>query len=288
MPLFWPLVSGFTLLGPVAALGVYELSRRREQGQPTRWTDALAVRHSPALTSIIGLGVLLLAIFVAWIFTARAIYGITLGDTPATATDFLSRVLYSREGHQLMLLGNLAGFLFAVLVFSLTVVSFPMLLDRAGRGLPVNARMAMRASLRAVRTNPGPLALWGFLIALLLALGSLPLFVGLAVVVPVLGHATGTSTAGSSATERRRPAASGPALGSGGPQPSTRSRHPSQAEEGRLRHSRTAIRPACRAGEPRGGGLFVFLQQASGRQAGRSGRPGVSFPEVSDAGAGRR
>lgn len=190
MPLFWPLVSGFALLGPVAALGVYELSRRREQGQPTRWTDALAVRHSPALTSIIGLGVLLLAIFVAWIFTARAIYGMTLGDTPATATDFLSRVLYSREGHQLMLLGNLAGFLFAVLVFSLTVVSFPMLLDRAGRGLPVNARMAMRASLRAVRTNPGPLALWGFLIALLLALGSLPLFVGLAVVVPVLGHAT--------------------------------------------------------------------------------------------------
>lgn len=190
MPLFWPLASGFALLGPVAALGIYELSRRREQGQPTRWTDALAVRHSPAITSILGLGVLLLAIFVLWLFTARLIYGMTLGSTPDNATDFLSRVLYSREGHQLMLLGNLAVFLFAALVFSLTVVSFPMLLDRAGRGMPVTAGMAMRTSLRAVRVNPAPLALWAFVIALLLALGSLPLFVGLAVVVPVLGHAT--------------------------------------------------------------------------------------------------
>lgn len=190
MPLFWPLVSGFALLGPVAALGIYELSRRREQGQGTRWTDALAVRHSPAISSILGLGVLLLAIFVVWIFTARAIHGMTLGEAPATATEFLSRVLYSREGHQLMLLGNLAGFLFAALVLCLTVVSFPMLLDRAGRGMPVTAGMAVRTSLRAARANPGPIALWGFIVALLLLLGSLPLFVGLAVVVPVLGHAT--------------------------------------------------------------------------------------------------
>lgn len=185
-PLVWPLLSGFALVGPVAALGVYELSRRREQGLPVSWVNAFDVRHSPSLPSILALGVLLLAIFVAWLFTAEAIYRGSFGRmVPASASEFLSLVTGTAAGRRLMVLGNFAGFLFAAAVLALTVISFPLLLDR-----PVGAGTAIRSSLRAVALNPVPMALWGLVVAVVLLVASIPLFVGLAVAVPVLGHAT--------------------------------------------------------------------------------------------------
>jgi uncharacterized membrane protein len=187
MPIVWPMLSGFALVGPLAALGVYEISRRRERGKAASWVNAFDVRHSPALPSILALGVLLLAVFVAWLFTARAIYDATFAAMPAAAGpgEFLRQVLRTPEGWRLMLLGNGTGLLFAAVVLTLTVVSFPLLLDR-----PVGAAAAMRTSLRAVVLNPGPMLLWGALVAGILAVASIPLFVGLAVAVPVLGHAT--------------------------------------------------------------------------------------------------
>jgi uncharacterized membrane protein len=187
MPIIWPMLSGFALVGPVAALGVYELSRRREAGQEPSWVDAFAVLRSPSISSILVLGVMLLAIFVAWLFTARAIYDATFaGIAPAaTVGEFLRQVLQTPAGWRLVILGNLTGLVFAAVVLSLTVISFPLLLDR-----PVGAGVALRTSLQAVVTNPVPMALWGLMVALILAVASIPAFVGLAVAVPVLGHAT--------------------------------------------------------------------------------------------------
>jgi uncharacterized membrane protein len=185
LPLVWPIIAGFALVGPIAALGVYELSRRREQGLPVSWLHALEVRHSPAIGSIAALGLVLLGIFIAWLLVARGLYWATLGATPTSMGNFAQRLLDTPEGWTLILLGNAAGFVFAATVLVLTVVSFPLLLDRN-----VSLQTAIATSIRAVLENPVTMAAWGLIIAGALLLGALPLFAGLAVVLPVLGHAT--------------------------------------------------------------------------------------------------
>lgn len=184
--LAFPLSAGLSLMGPALASGFYEIARLREAGEPATWSrffDPWRGRSAASLVLMtLGLGV----VFALWVAAAWAIYATLFpGRLDVGIGDFLRQVVSTPRGWALIAVGNAVGAVFAVLVLAASAVSFPMLVDR-----PVDAAAAVRTSFAAVGRSPGVFLRWGVLVAGLLVVGAIPLFVGLAVVLPVLGYAT--------------------------------------------------------------------------------------------------
>lgn len=184
--LLFPLVAGFTLFGPMAAVVFFGLSRSREHGEEMRWRTALRFIHSVSFASILALALVMTALYLFWLYMAEQIYfGIFGAATFESIGSFVGQLLTTKEGWQLIAYGNFVGFLFAFAAMALSVVAFPLALDK-----PVTSITAASVSIRAFTSNAYVMFAWGLIVVGLLALGAVFFLIGLAVVLPILGHAT--------------------------------------------------------------------------------------------------
>ena len=186
LPLLFPMLAGLSLLGPLVSTGFYQLAKRREQGLESNWWHFFDVFKSPSREGIVLVGIMLMAIFGAWLVSAGLIYAVFFGTkAPATIGVLLTEAFTTPRGWAMILIGNAVGAIFALIVLATSVVSLPMLIDK-----DIDAATAVRTSLKAFAANRTLLIRWGVRVAVWLVVGAIPILLGLAAVLPILGYAT--------------------------------------------------------------------------------------------------